>query len=76
MATKIKTVDFDEVREYYERNRPAGHWFDKDTLKFWGCRLPKVAYETNAGMLFISSELDSDRTRAEALTERMAELVQ
>lgn len=57
MATKINTIDFSDVRDYYERNQ-NGHWFDAKTLKFFGSRLPKVAYETNAGILFISSELD------------------
>ena len=54
----MKTIDFSDVREYYERQRPEGHWFDAGTLKCFGCRLPKIAYETNAGVLFVSSELD------------------
>ena len=59
----MKSIPFQEVRDYYERTRPEGHWFDRDTLRFFGSRLPKVAYETNAGLLFISSELDFDRAR-------------
>ena len=63
MATKITTIDFDDVRDFYHRNQPDGHWFDQKTLKFFGSRLPKVAYETNAGLLFISSELDFNHER-------------
>lgn len=59
----MKTIDFDDVRAYYHRNRPDGHWFDAKTLKFFGSRLPSIAYETNAGVLFISSELDFNRER-------------
>jgi hypothetical protein len=59
----MKKIDFSEVREYYERTRPEGHWFDAKTLKFFGSRLPSIAYETNAGLLFISSELDFNRER-------------
>lgn len=59
----MKTIPFQNVIEFYERARPAGHWFDAKTLRFFGSRLPKVAYLTNAGVLFISSELDFDRVR-------------
>ena len=59
----MKTIPFSDVREFYHRNNPDGHWFDPDTLRFFGSRLPSVAYETTAGLLFISSELDFDRVR-------------
>lgn len=59
----MKTIPFSNVREFYARNRPDGHWFDADTVRFFGSRLPSIAYETNAGVLFISSELDFDRER-------------
>ena len=57
----MNTIDFQEVRDYYERNC-GGNWFDKGTLRFWGCRLPRVAYETNAGLLFITCEDNFQRT--------------
>jgi len=52
----MKTIPFSDVREYYERTRPDGQWFSANTMKFFKSRLPKVAYETPAGVLFISSE--------------------
>lgn len=61
--SKIKTIPFSNVVEYYQRLRPEGHWFDAGTKRFFGCRLPKAAFETNAGLLFISSELDFNRER-------------
>lgn len=61
--SKIKTIPFSNVVEYYQRMQPNGHWFDADTKRFFGCRLPSTAYETTAGLLFISSELDFDRVR-------------
>jgi hypothetical protein len=54
----MKTIPFSEVREFYERNQPDGHWFDAGAIRFFKTRLPKVAYETNAGLLFITSEID------------------
>ena len=60
----MKSVPFSEVREYYERTQPNGHWFDRSALLFFNSRLPKVAYETNAGLLFITSETNpSNETR-------------
>jgi hypothetical protein len=59
----MKTIDFSDVRDYYERQQPDGHWFDTGTKKFFGCRLPKVAYSTNEGVLFVSSELNFDGSR-------------
>jgi hypothetical protein len=59
----MKTIPFSDVREFYQRTHPDGHWFDTATLRFFGSRLPSIAYETTAGVLFISSELDFDRVR-------------
>jgi hypothetical protein len=62
-AVKIKTVPFTDVTEYYAWRQPTGHWFDKAALKVFRSRLPRVAYETLAGLLFITSECDADRDR-------------
>lgn len=59
----LKTIPFSNVLDYYERKQPDGHWFDRDTLRFFGSRLPSIAYETNAGLLFITSERDFDGQR-------------
>ena len=63
LATKINTIDFADVRDYYFRQNPNGHWFDTGTLKCFGSRLPKIAYETEAGVLFISSEWNFNKTQ-------------
>jgi hypothetical protein len=54
----MNTIPFTEVREFYERNNPDGHWFDAGAIRFFKTRLPKIAYETNAGLLFITSEVN------------------
>lgn len=54
----MRSIPFRNVREYYERLQPHGYWFSSKTMKLFGCRLPTVAFETTAGLLFISSELD------------------
>lgn len=60
----MKTVPFNEVRSYYKRHRPDGHWFDTDSMKFFKTKLPASAYETNAGVLFVTSEVDPSGTKA------------
>jgi hypothetical protein len=60
---RIPTIPFQNVREFYAQMQPNGYWFDAKTIKFFGSRLPKVAYATDAGLLFISSELDYDHER-------------
>ena len=52
----MKSIPFSEVREYYARQRPDGQWFSAQTMKFFKSRLPRVAYETPAGVLFVTSE--------------------
>jgi hypothetical protein len=59
----MKTIPFSDVREYYQRMFPVGNWFDKSAMKFFGTKLPTVAFETTAGILFITSEQDADKTR-------------
>lgn len=46
-------VSMDEVRRKH-----TGHWFDKDTMRFFRSRVGSVAYESNDGAyrFFVSSE--------------------
>lgn len=52
----IPTIPFSDVREFYEVNQPNGHWFDQGAMKFFKTKLPRVAYETDAGLLFVTGE--------------------
>ena len=52
----MKTIPFHQVTDFYSRNQPAGHWFDAASCKFFKTVLPDVAYETTAGVLFITRE--------------------
>lgn len=52
---RIPTIDFANVREFYER-QIGGHWFDQSTMRFFKTKLPRVAYATDAGLLFITAE--------------------
>jgi len=54
----MKTIQMSEVKEFYARSNPNGHWFDRDTVRFFKTKLPRVAYEGNAGVLFVTSETD------------------
>ena len=55
--TRIPTIPIEDVREFYAQNQPGGGWFSPDTLRSSRTRLPRVAYETNAGVLFITSRV-------------------
>jgi len=59
----MKTVDIEIVIKRYYAARPDGHWFDRDTKRFFGCRLPKVAFQAADGRrFFVTSEHNFDRT--------------
>ena len=60
----MKTIPFSHVREFYVHNRPDGHWFDAATLRFFKSKLPTSAYETQAGVLFVTSETNPSGLKA------------
>jgi hypothetical protein len=60
----MKTIRFTEVRDFYKRNQPDGHWFDADSMRFFKTKLPEVAYETTAGILFVTSEVNPSGVKA------------
>lgn len=41
----------------------TGHWFDKDTLRFFGSRISKRVYPAPNGTYFVSSERNGDSPR-------------
>ncbi len=55
---RIETIPFQNVREFYAQMRPDGHWFEPGSMRFFKTKLPKVAYATDAGLLFITSEVN------------------
>jgi hypothetical protein len=67
----MKTIPFTEVRDFYQRNQPDGHWFDADTIRFFKTKLPTIAYETNAGILFVTSEQDPSGVRAYSVRRQL-----
>lgn len=52
----MKTIPFSNVREFYARNQPDGYWFNLSTVRFFKTKLPAKAYETDAGVLFVTRE--------------------
>jgi hypothetical protein len=67
----MKTIQFHYVAFKYAETQPDGHWFDKETLRFFKSRLPKVAYETDAGRFFITSEADPSGERRYTVREQL-----
>jgi hypothetical protein len=52
----MKTIPFNHVRMYYDSHQPAGFWFTKGALAFFKSKMPANAYETSAGILFVTRE--------------------
>lgn len=69
----MKTIRFTEVRDFYKRNQPDGHWFDADSMRFFKTKLPEVAYETNAGVLFVTSEVNPSGVKAYTVRRQTVE---
>lgn len=44
------------IRAAYKRVAPDGHWFDPETMVFFGSRLPHYGLRIPGGFLFVSSE--------------------
>jgi hypothetical protein len=60
---KARTIDIETIVKCYHSMVPTGHWFDRDTCRFFGCRLPRVAYVRDDGVsFFVTSEDNFDRT--------------
>jgi hypothetical protein len=59
-ATHAKTiiVDMADVRRVYAYRFPDGHWFDRDSMRFFKTRLPRHATATpdNGCYWFVTSE--------------------
>lgn len=66
-ARELNTINMQDVIQAHN-----GHWFDADTKRFWGTRLPQVAYETEDGIrYFVSSEFRDHRKLSRGYTIRM-----
>lgn len=53
----MKTIPMREIRDFYQRNRPDGHWFDADTMRFFKTKLPENGYElSTGGVYFVTRE--------------------
>ena len=60
----MKTIPFNHVRMYYASHQPNGHWFDADSMKFFKTKTPASAYEGEAGVLFVTSEVNPSGLKA------------
>lgn len=60
----MKSIPFTDVRTAYALHNPDGHWFDRGSMKFFNTKLPRVAYDTTAGTLFLTSEVNPSGVKA------------
>ena len=59
----MNTIPMSNVRAFYASAVPDGHWFSPSAMRFFKCRLPRVAYKGKTGAYFVTSEegFDNDR---------------
>jgi hypothetical protein len=58
-------ITMTEIRARYASLNPTGHWFDKDTIKFFSCTLAEGGRITPGGeILFATSEKPPHGRRA------------
>lgn len=50
------SISIERLKALYTQANPDGHWFDKDTMRWFRCRLPKLAYRVKGGWAFVTSE--------------------
>lgn len=67
----MQTITFSRVISRYNEGQPGGHWFDRDTLRFFKSKLPAVAYEHDGGVFFITRETDPNGKTAYSVREQM-----
>lgn len=62
VLTEIYTVE-DLTKDYYRKTK--GHWFDKDTMRFFASRLSDtlIYYPDGSRILFVSSELGPNQPK-------------
>ena len=53
--TTVELIGMDEIEKAYEPGI-GRHWFDRDTMRFFKCRLPQYGYKGAGGVFFTSSE--------------------
>lgn len=64
-------IPFHYIQFKYAEGQPDGHWFDADTLRFFKCRLPAYAYDSDAGRFFVTSEEDPSGDRRYTVREQL-----
>ena len=71
---RIKSIPFSQVREFYDRNQPNGHWFDESTMRFFKTKLPEVAYELDTGgIYFVTRETSPRGIKAYTVRRQLAD---
>ena len=53
---KIIRIDDHDIKMIYGNRKPEGHFFDKDTMRFFDSRLSGSGYKLNGIVYFITSE--------------------
>ncbi len=59
----MKTIPIAEIRERYRAASNGGHWFDRETMRFFRTRLPRTAYvHTDGRAFFVTRETNPSGT--------------
>ena len=67
----MNTIPFSNVLAYYASSQPNGSWFSPGNRRFFGTKLPRVAYQGLADTLFVTAETNpSNETRYSVRMQR------
>ena len=64
----MDTIGLDCIIRHYSPG-PGRHWFDKGSMRFFGCRLPQQAYRNGDQAYFVTSEQPPHGPRAYTVRE-------
>lgn len=52
----MRKIVMEKVIKEHNYLMPRSHWFDKSTMRFFGCSLPQYAYQHEDNYFFITGE--------------------
>lgn len=60
----MKMVPMLEIRQAYDKASPDGHWFSKDTMRYFRTVLPQYGWLAAGAYWFVTSEVNPSGVKA------------
>ena len=71
-TAKPRAIAMSDIRATYSPG-PGRHWFDRDTMRFFGTRLPRAGITGQGGVFFVTSEQPPHGPRAYSVRKLLGE---